>query len=461
MARGQTEANEWRYWFDEETDMTYVAQPLANGAFDIDVSTLPEGLHLLHLQAVVDDVASATMTRAFVKTATTAQNYKATAIIDGSQMMEAEVVNNGGKLTWDIDVAALKPGLHSYQVMASTPQGVATQAAQGFFMRTLTGTEQQAVACAFAIDDGAMAKQEGTLGNGAYHFNLDVAQLSDGIHRLNYWLVADTTHATKPESVFFVKIPQGGKGIIQYEYWLNEDYGNRQTILLDERVDPLSVVTALEVNEQTMRTNAFQLKVVDGQLTMVATNEMHFRVADVGGRITDFATTFVDQRVTEPVDEIIPILPQHTVKAESPATGTTRWFAAEAQQGDSILLRISKAGCMQLFAPDGKKVMTAETEDTPAFYGTKATTTGTYYLAVSDMAEYNETVSVTYRVPGKGGIGDVNADGIVSVSDVTVTVASILGTVTDSIDRWNADINNDGEVNISDVMSLVKIILGN
>ena len=54
--------------------------------------------------------------------------------------------------------------------------------------------------------------------------------------------------------------------------------------------------------------------------------------------------------------------------------------------------------------------------------------------------------------------GDVNGDGKINVSDVTVLVNMILGTIPKDLAR--GDINGDGSVNVSDVTALVNIILG-
>ena len=57
------------------------------------------------------------------------------------------------------------------------------------------------------------------------------------------------------------------------------------------------------------------------------------------------------------------------------------------------------------------------------------------------------------------GVGDVNADGVVNVSDVTALVNKIL----QSADTFESvcDVNADGVVNVSDVTALVNIILNN
>ena len=68
------------------------------------------------------------------------------------------------------------------------------------------------------------------------------------------------------------------------------------------------------------------------------------------------------------------------------------------------------------------------------------------------------TESYTNTAPPIYEQGDVNGDGEVNVSDVTMLVSIILGN-TPMIDA--ADVNGDGEVNVSDVTALVSIILGN
>ena len=54
--------------------------------------------------------------------------------------------------------------------------------------------------------------------------------------------------------------------------------------------------------------------------------------------------------------------------------------------------------------------------------------------------------------------GDVNGDGKVNVSDVTMLINMILGIT--PVDAARADINGDTKVNVTDVTSLINIILG-
>ena len=57
-------------------------------------------------------------------------------------------------------------------------------------------------------------------------------------------------------------------------------------------------------------------------------------------------------------------------------------------------------------------------------------------------------------------LGDVNGDGTISVTDMTMIVDYILGESNDNFIVENADINCDGSISVADVMALVNIILG-
>ena len=64
-----------------------------------------------------------------------------------------------------------------------------------------------------------------------------------------------------------------------------------------------------------------------------------------------------------------------------------------------------------------------------------------------------------FRLPGSYAWGDVNHDGEVNITDVTLTVNKVLGNEATDFYIRNADINEDNMLNITDVTHIVNIIL--
>ena len=64
-----------------------------------------------------------------------------------------------------------------------------------------------------------------------------------------------------------------------------------------------------------------------------------------------------------------------------------------------------------------------------------------------------------FRLPGTCVLGDVNHDGCVNISDVTLAVDYILGRTATEFYKKNADVDENGVINISDVTAIVDIIL--
>ena len=66
----------------------------------------------------------------------------------------------------------------------------------------------------------------------------------------------------------------------------------------------------------------------------------------------------------------------------------------------------------------------------------------------------------TFKVNvSKYELGDVNNDGSVSITDITMAVNYILGKASDKFHASHGDMNHDGEINIADLSEMVEIIL--
>ena len=77
------------------------------------------------------------------------------------------------------------------------------------------------------------------------------------------------------------------------------------------------------------------------------------------------------------------------------------------------------------------------------------------WLCIPQTAQASSKDDARKKVSMATLIGDVNGDGVISISDVTVLVDIIL----EGGDNPVADVNNDGLVSVADVTLLVDIIL--
>jgi len=58
-------------------------------------------------------------------------------------------------------------------------------------------------------------------------------------------------------------------------------------------------------------------------------------------------------------------------------------------------------------------------------------------------------------------IGDVNDDGYVNITDVTMLISYVMDSNAVTINLSNADVSDDGNVNITDVTMLINIVMAN
>jgi len=119
---------------------------------------------------------------------------------------------------------------------------------------------------------------------------------------------------------------------------------------------------------------------------------------------------------------------------------------------------------------DGSKVtsVTCLAETPPRATGYSAFScynTATLYVPEASVEAYKR--ATTWRqftnivgIPGGAGPGDVNGDGELSVSDVTMLINLIMSAGEEGIDgNGVADVNGDGMVNVSDIVLLIEMAL--
>ena len=117
--------------------------------------------------------------------------------------------------------------------------------------------------CNYTIDGFLHRVHKGTYTNGVFHFDLPVEDVENGLHRIDYLLVADNGSSTAQGSAWFFKTPVGGNCITQYDYWLNNKNDDVHSVTLEETKDPFQLIKLLPITKEPIRSSCFHFEVKD------------------------------------------------------------------------------------------------------------------------------------------------------------------------------------------------------
>ena len=416
------EAARYRCWVDDDpTTMTtgkYTGAPVL-----VDISQISEGYHIMRVQ-IEDVTPSAVVSRPFVKIPQTegVEYLKCLCVVDDKLYKEENVSSAGGIINWNFDVSSLPQGFHRMQIQVITPSGAATSTYDAYFLRTTTDEEMADMKCVYAIDGNEFSTEAGRMNKGAFHCDLNVAHLSDGLHRIVYMLTNGKGVSTKAQTQFFIKTPVGGNGIVDYRYWLNDSTNQAHVIQLDKRTNPFKLITLLPVEKHPIRSSLFQFEVTDGKPTLYAKNDIHIRFYDAAGRFVDASEQYVDYQVAQEVEPVGEL--QTTQTFDKVAENAIRWYTMQVAPGDTAAFRVSQAATVQVFAPSGKEVFKTSESASVNWSGIHTWEDGIYYVAVHDVTGSRNTMTLEYMhmdkydvvrqdvdLVGNGGCSTITLDG--------------------------------------------------
>ena len=377
----------FRYWTDNNTDDVKTVE-CTGDVMMLDMSGEKDGFHVLYMQGDMDGKQTLVESRVFIKIPQTEGVSELTCLcyVDGTLYKQEKVPSSGGVIDWILDVASLAAGFHRVQVQVVTPTGAATDVHESFFFRTIMDGELDNMKLVYNIDGGEYESQEGSLGTGMFHFDLDVSDLKDGIHRLNYMLMSETGTSTKVNTSFFIKTPVGGPGISCYKYWINDNENEAVKVTLDKRQELFSLISLLPVKTQSIRSSCFHFEIADDRTPMIyAKNDFHIQFVDVKYYYLDAVKQYVDYNVGEAIEEITLLESGKRVYKAKPQDNKIHWFKTEAVAGDSLSIKTDQACTLQIFSPSGKEMYCGSGSETVSFDGCHADEDGTYYIALHDV----------------------------------------------------------------------------
>ena len=377
----------FRYWTDNNTDNIRTAE-CADGVMMLDMTDEKDGFHVLNVCGEMSGELTQAHSKMFIKIPQTEGGGDLTCLcyVDGDLYKQEKVPSVGGIIDWTFDVSSLSNGFHRILVQVVTPSGAATNVHESFFFRTTMHGELQNMKLIYSVDGEEYKTQAGIFNTGMFHFDIDVASLNEGIHRLTYMLGSETGSTTKINTAFFMKNPMGKSGIVSYKYWLNDYEDEARFVELSERQNPFELVSLLPVDECPIRSTCFQFEIEEDGIPMIyAKNDIYLQFFDVSNRIAKAHKQYVDYNVGEKIEELTLLESDKRVYKAKPKENKIHWFKVEALQGDSLSLKTDQACTLQIFSPSGKEVYNKSGSATVSYDGIHAEEDGVFYVALHDV----------------------------------------------------------------------------
>lgn len=362
-------AKKLNYWFDSDNGSMQSVDAFS-GIYTLDVSTLSEGLHLLHYQ------------------------------IEGI---------DGGK--YDIASEVFLKTVKSIVDPSFSPS-VAAQKLRYWFDND---TESMQVVDAHS----------GTS-------TVDVSALSEGLHTLHYQVEGANERSYDIVSQVFLKTvnsiyePQANKDnrITRYMYWLN-DNDNAQSVDISTPATPYQLITLLPIKKVPLRSSSFHFEVNNGTPTIYAKNDFHVRFYDARDYFVDAEKEFIDYSSKQEITDMEWLESGTQTTTEKPVANTIQWYYLEAEPGDSVQFRLDHAATLQLFSPSGNELLSTSGYEAVNWFGCHVRENGTYYVALHDVtAQQGTTISIDYNhidkyavlrqdvaVVGNGGCSTITYEG--------------------------------------------------
>lgn len=392
------------YWFDGNYSSRQ-SLDTNQGLLSIDVSKLSDGFHTFFYQ-VFGDSPSAVLSRPFVKIPMTegSEALKCICYVDGQPFREENISSGGGIINWNLDVRSLSQGFHRMHVQVLTHTGAATSSYEAYFLRIETNDEMLQMKCYYAIDGSEFKKEAVNMSGSTFLCELDVSDLTDGLHSISYMLSNGKGMDTKIQSQFFVKTPVGGNGITEYCYWLNDSTNQITKVQVPQRSNPFQLVSLLPVPEIPIRTRLFHFELTEGTPMIYSKNEIHIRFMDATGRLADATKQFTDYHVGQ---EVVPVGElQSTQMFDKVADNDIRWYTMQAAPGDTAAFKLSQPATVQVFAPSGNEVFKTSEYESVNWNGIHTWEDGTYYVAVHDVTGSQSTMTLDYMHMDKYDVVD-------------------------------------------------------
>ena len=238
------------YWFDLDF-VNRQAIPVSSDEnivieADVDVSTLTEGLHVIHSRYLDNQNVWSSVTSDFFVIRHTISGSVTRKIESFEGWFDSDFENRMTNsisevtdyhLVQNLDVSELKAGVHVAHCRFKDTEGVWSSVKSKFFLirpNNIFSTDNQVTTAEYWFDSGFNNRIEQTIiANTNYNLiqDIDVSALKSGLH-VAHCRFKDTNGVwSSVQSNFFIIRNDGSSGvakdIVSFEYWIDSDFNNR------------------------------------------------------------------------------------------------------------------------------------------------------------------------------------------------------------------------------------------
>lgn len=191
------------YWFDSQQGKPTVL-PTVQGLFDLDVSSLSEGLHSFHYAAMKEDGGISTpYTGYFLKTPFGDATIKGLYWFD-NEPTAYEAPNLNG--LFNVDVSSLSDGFHQFSFIASQSGSGLANPSTCYFLKIAQVAENDSLTCLCSVDRQLRHIEKLPQQGGVIHWDLDMQDISDGIHHIQLQAVTKSGALSNSYSTYFMRL---------------------------------------------------------------------------------------------------------------------------------------------------------------------------------------------------------------------------------------------------------------
>ena len=385
------------YWIDDNhTAAQTITQTSNTFSTTMDVASLPEGMHTLFVRARKNTGTWTSPKASYFYKVQDLPTIKTYYWFD-DETERREFTNAGGGAML-IDVSHLKDGLHCLNAMLTNDAGSPSVPVSRTFIKMPSSTTNDSTTLTFWIDGAQYSQQKVAYGNEIVDLELDVADLSVGMHFLQVQAVTNSGSASNTVSGYFMRMPyQESDGIIAYRYWINDNNADLAFTTVENPSAPFQFISDLEVAPQPLRCANFHFEVNDDMPMLYAVNDLHMQIMAANGHLMKTTNMYAESVAADTLtaEEWTEIKKDTVIKANTPTGETIYWYAMNLEAGDTVCIKTNYASTLQVFSHSADKVFESQADSSLIFRQFIAEKDEMYYLALHTVNTTKAQVTLT------------------------------------------------------------------